>query len=196
MPAMRTTPRRSLTSAKASLGTRSVVMMARATSEKLIFRQPRDHSWYRIDDFLGLEFDANHARGCGQHLADRQLQTTGGGSRAGQCHGVSGSSGAVGVARIDENGAYQAFGRFQVLAAEFDRSGLGAVLGEDRRGGGRHPGNDQGQIIAFDIPDSGISGGVSVPQRQKQRYSPNLSFSARRWPLAKSSAKIRLRPSS
>ncbi len=34
MPAMRTVPRRSCTSAKAVLGTRSVVMMARAASSK------------------------------------------------------------------------------------------------------------------------------------------------------------------
>ena len=45
--------------------------------------------------------------------------------------------------------------------------------------------------------DAGVSGGVCVSQRQIQLHgSPKISFSVKRWPLAKSAAGIRLRPSS
>ena len=51
MPAMRTVPRRSLTSANAVFGTRSVVMMARAASSKPFAAQPLHQPRQRVDDF-------------------------------------------------------------------------------------------------------------------------------------------------
>src|ERR1039458_8978486 len=101
IPAMRTVPRRSLTSPNASLGTRSVVMMAPATPPKpssrrpatrrgrasvavghdgaghaaeAVFAQTGHQARQGVHDELGIQFDADHAGGSGQHLGDRQPQ--------------------------------------------------------------------------------------------------------------------------
>ena len=68
MPAIRTAPRRSVTSREGHLGHRSVVMMARATSPKRSSAQALDQARQRVGDQLGIEFDADHAGGGGQHL--------------------------------------------------------------------------------------------------------------------------------
>src|ERR1051326_7004055 len=82
-------------------------------------------------------------------------------------------------------------------SAERHRRRLHPVLREYRRGVGRQPADDQGKVILFRLADAGVNGGVSVSQWQVQlRGSPKTSFSDNRWPLAKSVADMRLRPSS
>src|ERR1035437_5422876 len=81
--------------------------------------------------------------------------------------------------------------------AQAHRRRLHAVLRKYGGRIGRQPADDQRQIVFFHLPYPGVGGGVCVSQRKLQmRGSPNISFSVKRCPLAKSAAEIRLRPSS
>ena len=198
MPAMRTAPRRSLTSAKAVLGTRSVVMMARAASSKRSGARPatsrgsasvilprrrvprRSRRWRRAAPAPPADFSSLAAA----------LQV------------ASATASPVRVAQL----ALPAFTRMaparprdsvQVAAAEPHRRGLHAVLREHGGGVGGKAADDQRQVVFFRLADAGVGGGVEISERQVQvRGSPRISFSVNRWPLAKSAADMRLRPSS
>ena len=177
MPAMRTVPRRSFTSPKASFATRSVVMMARATSLKRSSARSAIKLRKRFLDQREIQLDADHAGGCRQHLRGRQFQELRRGAAGGQGHALAGARGAVGVAGIHQDGAHLAPRNAQMLAAELHGCGLHAVLRENGGGGGGHAGNNEREIVARLRADSGVRGGVSVTKRQIQfGYSPRISL--------------------
>ena len=109
MPAMRTVPRRSFTSAKAVLGTRSVVMMARGGIVETVGAQAAHQRGRALMILARVEFHADHAGGGGQHLRGRQLAAVCAAAlRGGQRHRVARARGAIGVARVHQNGAHHA----------------------------------------------------------------------------------------
>ncbi len=198
MPAMRTVPRRSLTSAKASLATRSVVRMARATLPKPSSREAGDQARQRVDDELGVQFHADHAGGSRQHL--RRPAAATGAPRTRQQ--ASATASPVRVAQL----ALPAFTRIAPAAPReavrcrrqsFTGAACTRFCVKTRGGRGRQAGDDQPQVVFFGLADAGVGGGVAIAQRQvHSTILPECRFPVMRWPLAKASAAIRLRPSS
>src|SRR6267154_1170475 len=83
-----------------------------------------------------------------------------------------------------------------MTSAQHNRRSLYPIL---RKHGGRigwQPADDESEVILLHLADSGVGGRVCESKREIQiRRSPKISFSATRWPFAKSVAEMRLRPS-
>ena len=152
MPAIRTVPRRSLTSANAVLGTRSVVMMARATSSKRSADSPLTRRGSASVILLRIQFHADHAGGRGQHL----VTPAGAAVWPRPCSVASATASPVRVAQL----ALPALTRmaptspcdaFRWLPRQPHRRGLHAVLREHGGGGGGQSGDDQRQVVLLHL---------------------------------------------
>jgi len=100
MPATRTVPRFRCASAAAVFMVRSVVMMARAASFETVGRKPVDQARQSGDDFVAVQFDADHAGRRGEHLRHRQLEHPGGFAAVPERDRVPVARGAIGVAAL------------------------------------------------------------------------------------------------
>src|ERR1035441_9688138 len=196
MPATRTAPRRNAVSAKAVLGTRSVVMMARAASSKRPGWRPAAR---RGSASIIL---------CGSISTPITPVETGStwltGSRNNRAAALQVASATAWPVRVapfgwpgfPRNCAPQPMREPQMAPAKLDRRGLHAVLREDGGGGGGKAADNQREIVLLHLAYAGIGGGIEIAKRHLQeRYPPRTSLSANRWPFAKSAAGSRLRPS-
>src|SRR5262249_4771573 len=95
---------------------------------------------------------------------DGKFKEFGRGFRGSERDGVAGASGAVGVARIDEDGAQLSFGEGEVLAAEAHGRGGDTGLGEDAGGVGGEAAVDEREIVLLNGAKARVHGGVSVSE--------------------------------
>ena len=119
-----------------------------------------------IDDELGVQFDADHAGGSGQHFGHRRLQHPRHRAAGGQRGPAAGAGRAIGVAGVHQDGAGDAARRSQVLSRQQHRRGLHAVAGEHRRRRGRRLREDQGQVVLLLFPDARVGGSVTIANRK------------------------------
>ena len=77
-------------------------------------------------------------------------------------HGIARPRGAIGVARVHDDGPHLSLGGLQQPPAQLHRRGLHVVLREDGGGIGRKAGDDQGEVVLFHLADSGVSGRVKI----------------------------------
>src|SRR5579872_702364 len=155
-----------------------------------------DELWDGVDDQVRVELDADDAGGCGQDLFDRSVQLFGHGFGGDSGDGFPGSSGAVSIAGVDQNGSDEAARLLEMILRNDDRRGLDAILRKDGRGPGGAVRDDETEIVPFELANACVGGRVLVAEGEVHRRScPKISLSDSRTPLRKSDAEMRLRPS-